>query len=49
MVPFRPILEIVASKGYAGYWSYEALNPAAYARDPAAVAREALEATKANA
>ena len=49
VVPFRPIFEIVASKGYAGYWSYEALNPEAYARDPAAVAREALDATKANA
>lgn len=49
VVPFRPIFEIVAAKGYAGYWSYEALNREAYERDPAVVAREALEATKANA
>ncbi|MDP8921317.1 MAG: sugar phosphate isomerase/epimerase [Chloroflexota bacterium] len=47
VVPFRPIFEIVATKGYAGYWSYEALNHEAYARDPAAVAGEALEATRA--
>ena len=49
VVPFRPIFEIVANKGYAGYWSYEALNPEAFARDPATVVREALEATRANA
>ena len=49
VVPFRPIFEIVATKGYAGYWSYEALNRAAFERDPSAVAREALDATKANA
>ena len=48
-MPFRPIFEIVANKGYAGYWSYEALNPEAFARDPATVVREALEATRANA
>ncbi len=47
VVPFRPIFEIVATKGYAGYWSYEALNPTAFARDPGEVAREALTATRA--
>ena len=36
-----------SAKGYAGYCSYEAPNPAAWARDPADVAREALEATRA--
>jgi hypothetical protein len=34
-------------KGYAGYLSYEAPNPAAWSRDAAVVAREALEATNA--
>ena len=47
VVPFRPIFEIVANKGYAGYWSYEALNPDAWAHDPEQVAREAIEASRA--
>jgi sugar phosphate isomerase/epimerase len=38
---------LLAEKGYAGPLSYEAPNPAAWARDPAQVAREALEATRA--
>ena len=38
---------LLAEKGYAGYCSYEAPNPAAWARDPYAVAREALVATRA--
>jgi 2-keto-myo-inositol isomerase len=46
IVPFRPIFEIVRTKGYTGYWSYEALNPDAWARDPREVAREALEASR---
>ncbi|MBA2353931.1 MAG: hypothetical protein H0V80_04585 [Acidobacteria bacterium] len=46
-MPFRPIFEIVASKGYTGYWSYEALNPDAWAHDPEQVAREAIEASRA--
>ena len=36
---------ILAAKGYDGYWSYEAPNPAAWARDPETVAREALATT----
>jgi len=46
-VPFREIFERIAKKDYAGYMSYEAPNPSAWARDPAEVAREALEATRA--
>lgn len=46
-VPFRPIFEWLAARGYAGYLSYEAPNPSAWARDPEAVAREALTATHA--
>jgi len=36
-----------ASKGSRSYLSYEAPNPAAWGRDPEAVAREALQATRA--
>ena len=46
-VPFPAFFAALERKGYAGYCSYEAPNPAAWARDPAAVAREALEATRA--
>jgi sugar phosphate isomerase/epimerase len=46
VVPFRELFRILAAKGYDGYWSYEAPNPAAWARDPETVAREALEATR---
>lgn len=46
-VPFPAFFLAIERKGYAGYCSYEAPNPAAWARDPAAVAREALEATRA--
>jgi len=45
-VPFRDFFAAIARRGYAGYCSYEAPNPVAWARDPAAVAREALEATR---
>ena len=48
-VPFRDFFAAIERSGYAGYCSYEAPNPAAWARDPAAVAREALEATRAAA
>lgn len=46
-VQFPAFFAALGRKGYAGYCSYEAPNPAAWARDPAAVAREALEATRA--
>jgi hypothetical protein len=35
----------VEAKGYVGDLSYEAPNPAAWARDPETVAKEALAAT----
>jgi len=44
-VPFRNLFVWLA-KHYSGYLSYEAPNPAAWARDPEAVAREALTATR---
>ena len=47
VVPFAEILAILREKGYHGYLSYEALNPAAAERDPLDVAREALEASRA--
>jgi sugar phosphate isomerase/epimerase len=46
-VPFREIFQLLAKKGYAGYVSYEAPNPSAWARNPEEVAREALQATRA--
>lgn len=47
IVPFREFFWLLADKGYVGHCSYEAPNPAAWARDPEAVAREALAATRA--
>jgi 2-keto-myo-inositol isomerase len=47
VVPFREFFRLVADSGYSGHCSYEAPNPAAWARDPVAVAREALAATRA--
>ena len=46
-VPFRDFFAAFARKGYAGYASYEAPNPAAWKRSPDEVAREALAATRA--
>jgi 2-keto-myo-inositol isomerase len=45
--PFREFFALMAAKGYAGFASYEAPNEAAWKRDPADVAREAIEATRA--
>jgi len=47
IVPFRDFFRLIAESGYAGHCSYEAPNPAAWARDPLTVAREALTATRA--
>ena len=46
-VPFTEFFAAVGAKGYDGYMSFEAPNPAAWARPPEDVAREALEATRA--
>jgi sugar phosphate isomerase/epimerase len=45
-VPFPQFFRALASKGYDGFVSYEAPNPAAWGRDPETVAREALAATR---
>jgi 2-keto-myo-inositol isomerase len=47
VVPFREAFGTLALKGYAGALSYEAPNEAAWKRDPAQVAREALTAARA--
>ena len=47
VVPFAEFFALLARKGYRGFMSYEAPNPAAWARPPEDVAREALEATRA--
>ena len=44
---FREFFALMAAKGYPGFASYEAPNEKAWKRDPAEVAREAIEATKA--
>ena len=46
-VPFKEIFALLDRKGYRGFMSYEAPNPAAWARPAEEVAREALEATRA--
>jgi 4-hydroxyphenylpyruvate dioxygenase len=46
-VRWHEVLRLLAEKGYAGYLSYEAPNPAQWARPPQEVAREALDATRA--
>jgi sugar phosphate isomerase/epimerase len=46
-VPFKEIFALLDRKGYRGFMSYEAPNPAAWARPAGEVAREALEATRA--
>jgi sugar phosphate isomerase/epimerase len=45
-VPFPEFFRHLAAKGYQGYLGYEAPHPAAWARDPETVAREALAATR---
>jgi sugar phosphate isomerase/epimerase len=45
-VPFKDLFGRIVKKGYAGYFSYEAPNPASWSRRPRDVAREALAATK---
>jgi sugar phosphate isomerase/epimerase len=47
VVPFAEFFSLLARKGYRGFMSYEAPNPAAWARSPEDVAREALAATRA--
>jgi len=44
-VRFKEIFGLLSTKGYPGYLSYEAPNPAAWARPAEEVAREAFTAT----
>jgi sugar phosphate isomerase/epimerase len=44
-VRWREVFQLLGEKGYRGYLSYEAPNPAYWARPPQEVAREAREAT----
>jgi 4-hydroxyphenylpyruvate dioxygenase len=44
---FGEFFALMAAKGYPGFASYEAPNEQTWKRDPAEVAREAIEATKA--
>jgi len=46
-VPFKEFFAAVREKGYTGYMSYEAPNPAAWARPAGEVACEALAAARA--
>ncbi len=46
-VLFAEFFQVLEEKAYRGYLSYEAPNPSAWARNPADVAREALQATRA--
>jgi sugar phosphate isomerase/epimerase len=46
-VPFKEFFAAFVRKGYAGYASYEAPNPAAWKRPAEDVAREALAAARA--
>lgn len=44
--PFPEFFRFLQDRGYGGFCSYEAPNPAAWARDPAEVSREALDASR---
>jgi 2-keto-myo-inositol isomerase len=46
-VPFKEFFAAVRATGYAGFMSYEAPNPDAWARPPREVAAEGLAATHA--
>jgi len=46
MVQWREVLGLLSEKGYTGYLSYEAPNPAQWARSPYDVAREGVQLTR---
>jgi 2-keto-myo-inositol isomerase len=46
VVPFGQILPIIRAKGYTGFISYEAINQAAFKRDPYEMSSEALAASR---
>jgi sugar phosphate isomerase/epimerase len=47
VVPFKNLFAAIQAKGYRGFYSYEAPNPAAWARPADEVSREAAEASRA--
>jgi sugar phosphate isomerase/epimerase len=47
LVRWREVFQLLREKGYRGYLSYEAPNPALWSRPPEEVAREGVEATRA--
>jgi sugar phosphate isomerase/epimerase len=47
LYPFPDFFRVLGEKRYMGYLSYEAPNPVSWAKNPAGVAGEALEATRA--
>ncbi|MPZ56348.1 MAG: TIM barrel protein [Rhizobiales bacterium] len=47
IVRWVDVFQLLHEKGFGGYLSYEAPNPAAWARPPAEVCREAADATRA--
>jgi sugar phosphate isomerase/epimerase len=47
VVRWREVFQLLEEKGYAGYLSYEAPNPANAKRPPEEVAREGVEAARA--
>lgn len=46
VVQWQAVFDLLREKNYAGYLSFEAPNPALWARPPAEVAREAAQATR---
>jgi sugar phosphate isomerase/epimerase len=47
VIRWKDVFGLLLEKGYAGYLSYEAPNPAQWSRPPLEVAREGVEATRA--
>lgn len=47
VVPWPEVFGLLREKGYAGYLSYEAPNPAQWSRPPLEVAREGVDLTRA--
>ena len=46
VIPWKDVLQLLAEKGYTGYLSYEAPNPAQWERAPLDVVKEGVTATR---
>lgn len=46
VIPWHEVFQLLAEKGYRGYLSYEAPNPAYWERPPRDVVKEAMDATR---